>query len=137
MAKRTQSQAKSKTKRATLIRFLAVGLSALLVIILSLGALLYSRPVATINTVQSGLLELGGIKSKHAQVGPYRIHYLVGGDGPPLLLGRADRLIPYEVALRLQRELPQAKLIGLDGCSHLVLWECRDRALPEVLSFLE
>ena len=281
-------------------------------IILSIGALLYWRPVATINTVQSALLRLRGIKSKYAQVGPYRIHYLVGGEGPPLLLlhghpsqalewapilpqltrahrviaidllgygnsdapdidysvatqtdmvaqlldvlgisrtdvlgfsmggwvalklaadhpervrrlvlvdnaglkfstpitaesyvprtiaefrelekvqsnrrlpdfvardvmrilqekawvfrrvgtsaltfrdaldgklknvrmpvlliwGKADRLIPYEVALRLQRELPQAKLIGLEGCSHLVFWECREQALPEVLAFL-
>lgn len=279
---------------------------------LTLGALLYWRPVATINTVQKGLLKLRGIKSKYAQVGPYRIRYLVGGDGPPLLLlhghpsqalewgpilpqlmlrrrviaidllgygesdapdidysvntqtdmvtgfldvlgipetdvlgfsmggwvalklaadhpervrrlvlvdnaglrfstpitaesyvpksltefrelekvqsnrrlpdfvardvmrilqekawvirrvgtsaltfrdaldgkltnvrmpvlliwGKADRLIPYEVALRLQHELPQAKLIWLEGCSHLVLWECREQALPEVLSFL-
>ncbi len=39
-----------------------------------------------------------------------------------LIWGKADRLIPYEVALRLQRELPQAKLIGLEGCSHLVFW---------------
>ena len=40
------------------------------------------------------------------------------------------------MALRLQRELPQARLIGHEGCSHLVLLECRDRALPEALSFL-
>ena len=39
-------------------------------IILSLGALLYWRPVATINTVQSGLLKLGGIKSKYAKSDP-------------------------------------------------------------------
>jgi pimeloyl-ACP methyl ester carboxylesterase len=51
--------------------------------------------------------------------------------------GEADRLIPYEVALRFQRELPQAKLIGLEECSHLVFWECRDRALTEALSFLQ
>jgi len=54
-----------------------------------------------------------------------------------LIWGKADRLIPYEVALRLQRESPQARLVGLEGCSHLVLWECPDRALPEVLSFLQ
>lgn len=308
MSEQIQEQAALKRRRAVLKWLLAAGL----LIVLALAALVYWRPVATINTVQSALLKLGGIKSKYAQVGPYRIHYLVGGDGPPLLLlhghpsralewapilpqltrahrviaidllgygnsdapdidysvatqtdmvaqlldvlgipqtdvlgfslggwvalklavdhpervhrlvlvdnaglkfstpltadsytpktlaefrklealqsnrklpdfvardimrilqekawvfrrvaasglsfryaldgqlanvrmpvlliwGKEDRLIPYEVALRLQRELPQAKLIGLEGCSHLVFWECRDRALPEVLSFL-
>jgi pimeloyl-ACP methyl ester carboxylesterase len=312
MSGQTELQAKSKTKRARFTRFLAVGLSIILVIILAIGVLLYWRPVATINIAQSGLLKLAGIKSRYAQVGPYRIHYLVGGDGPPLLLlhghpsqavewspilpqltrshrviaidflgygesdapnidytiatqtdmvkglldvlgipqtdvlgfslggwvalklaanhpdrvrrlvlvdnaglkfstpltadsytpktlaefrelealqsnrklpdfvardimrilqekawvfrrvaasglsfryaldgqlatvrmpvlliwGKEDRLIPYEVALRLQRELPQAKLVALDGCSHLVFWECGDRALPEVIAFL-
>lgn len=313
MPKRTQSQPNPKRKKAKLIRFLVVGSSIIFVIILSLIAMVYWRPVDSIHTFQSGLLKLGGIKSRYAHVGPYRIHYLVGGDGPPLLLlhghpsqalewgpilpqltranhviaidflgygesdapdidysiatqtdmakgfldvmgiaqtdvlgfsmggwvalklaadhpervrrlvlvdsgglkfaapvtaesyvpktldefreleklqsdqrlpdfvacdvmrflqekasvfrrvgisvftfrdaldgklmnvrmpvlviwGKADRLIPYEVALRLQRELPQARLVGLEGCSHLVLWECRDRALPEVLSFLQ
>jgi len=54
-----------------------------------------------------------------------------------ILWGKEDRLIPYEVALRLQRQLPQAKLIGLEGCGHLVFWECRDQALTEVLSMLQ
>jgi pimeloyl-ACP methyl ester carboxylesterase len=56
------------------------------VILLSLGALLYWRPVATINAFQSGVLRLRGYKSAYAQVGTYRVHYLVGGDGPTLLL---------------------------------------------------
>jgi pimeloyl-ACP methyl ester carboxylesterase len=53
-----------------------------------------------------------------------------------LLWGKADRLISYEVAQRFERELPQAKLVALEGCGHLVLWDCSDRALPEVLAFL-
>ncbi len=56
---------------------------------------------------------------------------------PVLIIGgKEDRLIPYEVALRLQHELPQAKLVTLEGCGHLVLWECSDRALPDVIAFL-
>lgn len=284
-----------------------------LLFVASLAALIYLRPVATLTTVQRALLRLGGIESKFAQVGPYRIHYLTGGNGPPLLLlhghpsralewgpllreltphhrviaidflgygesdapdidysiatqagvvvglldalglqqtdvlgfsmggwvalkhavehpervrrlvlvdsgglkfdttltpdsfmpqtleqfrkfevlhsdrrlpdfvardllrvsqerawalrrvgtsllsfhdaldgkleqvrmpvlliwGKGDRLISYDVAQRFQRELPQAKLIAYDGCGHMVLWDCRDRALPEVVAFLQ
>ena len=53
-----------------------------------------------------------------------------------VIWGKEDRLIPYEVALRFQRELPQAQLVSLEGCGHMVLWDCRERALPEVLAFL-
>lgn len=299
--------------KAKLRRCLAFGLTSLLAIAVSLGALMYGRPVATINTIQGGLLRLGGIQSRYAEVDGHRVRYLIGGDGPTLLLlhghpsqalewapilpqltrghhviaidflgygesdapdidysiatqanmvvefldvvgvpeadvlgfsmgggvalklaadhpervrrlvlvdnaglkfetsitadfyepktlaefreleavqsdrelpdfmardvlrtlqgkawvfrravtsllsfrdaldgklanvrmpvlviwGKADRLIPYEVALRLQSELPQAKLVGIEGCSHLVLWECGDRALPEIVAFLQ
>ena len=53
-----------------------------------------------------------------------------------LIWGKEDRLISYEVAHRFEGELPHAKLIILEGCGHLVLWECGDRVLPEVLAFL-
>ena len=57
----------------------------------------------------------------------------------PVLIvwGKEDRIIPFEVALRFQRELPDAKLVALEGCSHMVLWDCSERALPEVLAFLK
>jgi pimeloyl-ACP methyl ester carboxylesterase len=53
-----------------------------------------------------------------------------------VIWGKEDRLIPYEVALRFQRELPEATLVTLEGCGHLVLWDCSNRALPEVIAFL-
>ena len=53
-----------------------------------------------------------------------------------VIWGKDDRLIPYEVALRFQLELPQARLVSLEGCGHMVLWDCSERALPEVLEFL-
>jgi pimeloyl-ACP methyl ester carboxylesterase len=308
MSKPGPEQPKKKKWRTTLKRLLA----GVVLFGLALGALVYLRPVASMTAVQRGLLRLGGIESKFAQVGSYRIHYLIGGDGSPLLLlhghpsralewgpllptltkqhrviaidflgygesdapdvdysistqtavvlglldllnlqqtdvlgfsmggwvalklaaehpervrrlvlvdsgglkfdtrltpesfvpqtlpefreseklhsdrklpdfvardlirlsqerawtlrrvgasllsfrdaldgrlqnvrmpvlliwGKEDRLISYEVAHRFERELPQAKLVGLEGCGHLVLWECSDRALPEVLAFL-
>lgn len=308
MLKARQERAKKAKWRTTLKRLLA----GAILFSLALGALVYLRPVASMTVVQRGLLRLGGVESKFAQVGPYRIHYLIGGDGPPLLLlhghpsralewgpllptltkqhrviaidflgygesdapdvdysistqtgvvlglvdllglqqtdvlgfsmggwvalklaaehpervrrlvlvdsgglkfnttltpesfvpqtlvefrefetlhsdrrlpnfvardlirlsqerawvlrrvgasllsfhdaldgqlekvrmpvlliwGKEDRLISYEVAHRFERELPQAKLIGLEGCGHLALWECSDRVRPEVLVFL-
>ena len=62
----------------------------------------------------------------------------LGNIKTPVLViwGKDDRLIPYEVALRFQRELPSAKLVTIEGCSHMVLWDCRERALPEVIAFL-
>jgi len=57
---------------------------------------------------------------------------------PTLLIwGEGDRLIPYDVGQRMAHELPHARLVRLPGCGHLVLWECRDRALPEALNFLQ
>ncbi len=62
---------------------------------------------------------------------------LAGVRMPTLIVwGKAERMVPYEVALRLQRELPQARLLGVEGAGHLVLWEAADRVLPEVLAFL-
>jgi pimeloyl-ACP methyl ester carboxylesterase len=57
----------------------------------------------------------------------------------PLLLiwGKEDRLIPYDVALRLLRELPQARLITAEGCGHLVLWDCPNQTVPEMIAFLQ
>jgi hypothetical protein len=70
MEEQPPSPPRSKMKKAKLTRFLVVGLSFILVIILSLGALLYWCPVLTINTFRRGLLKLGGIKSRYIQVGP-------------------------------------------------------------------
>ena len=53
-----------------------------------------------------------------------------------VIWGKEDRLIPYDVALRIERELPTAKLVIIEGCGHMVLWDCRERALPEVIAFL-
>lgn len=301
---------KGKKKWQNLLKWF---IGAVLLLGLGLSAVIYLRPVATMTAAQSALLRLSGVQSKFVQVGPYRVHYLIGGEGPPLLLlhghpsralewgpllpkltarhrivaldflgygesdcpdvdysiptqtklvvglldtlglrqtdvlgfsmggwvaltlasehpdrvrrlilvdsgglkfdttltpnsfvprtvaefrefeamhsdrrlpdfvardllrlsqergwaikrmgesllsfrdamdgrmgqvrmpvllvwGKEDRLIPYQVAQRLEHELPQAKLFALDGCGHLVLWDCGDRVIPEVLGFLD
>lgn len=41
-----------------------------------------------------------------------------------LLAGTADKIVPFDVARRLQKEMPQARLVPLPGCGHLALFEC-------------
>lgn len=56
---------------------------------------------------------------------------------PTLILwGTSDRIIPYSIAARMQRELPHAHIEPLEGCGHLAIIECRERALPAIEEFL-
>ena len=57
----------------------------------------------------------------------------------PVLLvwGTADRIVPFAVAARMQREMPHARIVSLAGCGHLAVIECRDEALPPVVDFLK
>lgn len=57
---------------------------------------------------------------------------------PALLVwGTRDRIVPISVAAALQRELPQARMVRLDGCGHLAIVECRAAALTAIGKFLE
>jgi pimeloyl-ACP methyl ester carboxylesterase len=75
----------------------------------------------------------GWVALKFAVDHPERVRRLVLVDSAGL---KFSTPITAESYTPIQRELPQAKLIGLEGCNHLVFWECRDRALAEALSFL-
>lgn len=52
----------------------------------------------------------------------------------PVLLvwGTRDRIVPVSVAAALQRELPHARLVRLEGCGHLAIIECRAAALQAI-----
>ena len=56
----------------------------------------------------------------------------------PVLIvwGTKDKIVPFALAARMQREIPQAKLVPVEGCGHLVLWDCTDRTLPPIVDFL-
>src|SRR5262249_33241885 len=53
-----------------------------------------------------------------------------------LLWGEKDRITPLAVGQRMQRELPNAKLITDSECGHLAIVECRDRVIPAMEEFL-
>ncbi|HYI12492.1 MAG TPA: alpha/beta fold hydrolase [Thermoanaerobaculia bacterium] len=49
-------------------------------------AVVYFRPLAVYVTGRALYLRAIGMRHEHVQVGPHRIHYLEGGEGPPLLI---------------------------------------------------
>jgi abhydrolase domain-containing protein 6 len=53
-----------------------------------------------------------------------------------IVAGTNDRIVPFDVARRLHAELPQSKLVPLEGCGHLAAFECRGATLRAVLAFL-
>jgi pimeloyl-ACP methyl ester carboxylesterase len=56
------------------------------VVVLGLAGFAYRRPVAVAEAYGAVRLRLQGVTSAHVQAGPYRLHYLEAGSGPPLLL---------------------------------------------------
>jgi len=50
------------------------------------GVAFYRRPLWVLDEAMHARLALSGIHSRFVTVGPYRVHYFVGGSGPPLLL---------------------------------------------------
>jgi len=58
-------------------------------------------------------------------------------DMPVLIVwGKQDVLTPLTLGEGLQREMPQSKLVVLDGCGHLAPIECHHRVLVEMRRFL-
>ena len=63
----------------------------------------------------------------------------LGGASMPTLViwGREDRLIPMAYAALLQSELPNAELVVLAGCGHVVIADCPEAFDRAFLAFLE
>lgn len=80
-------------------RRLRRALTAVLVLLVSLGGLFYWRPLWVMDETTRAWLRLDGVKSEYVQLGSYRIHYLAGGRGSPLVLvhglgGKAQNWAP-------------------------------------------
>lgn len=58
----------------------------LIVTILAIGTFAYLRPMSVYFGARSLYLTAIGVRGHDVQVGPHKIHYLVKGDGPPLVL---------------------------------------------------
>ena len=71
----------SRKRRAA--RYLGLGI---LISLFLVSAVVYERPMWVVDHGICLQLAADGIHSEYAQVGPYRVHYFVGGRGTPLLL---------------------------------------------------
>jgi pimeloyl-ACP methyl ester carboxylesterase len=81
------------------LRWLRRLLTAVLVLVVCLGAVFYWRPLWVIDGATRARLRLAGVRSEYVQVGSHRIHYLAGGQGKPLVLvhglgGKAENWAP-------------------------------------------
>lgn len=61
-------------------------LIALVVVIVGLVLLVWLRPLAVFNAFRAMQLATNGVKSRYVPVGTHRLHYLTGGEGPPVVI---------------------------------------------------
>jgi pimeloyl-ACP methyl ester carboxylesterase len=86
-------------------------------IVVLLAAVFVWRPAAVLTTVATAALRLSGIESRYVELGPYRIHYFVGGTGEPLVLvhglgGRALDFAPLLPPLAKRNRVYALDLLG-------------------------
>jgi pimeloyl-ACP methyl ester carboxylesterase len=78
------------------------------------------RPVGTLRAFTRLSLWLDGYRSEYTQIGPYRIHYFVGGDGPPVLLvhGLGSRADDWALTMKDLHSHYRVYAIDLLGHGH-------------------
>src|SRR5215470_2698412 len=72
----------ARPRRASRRRVIVLGLVLLL---LAVTGHIWFRPLSVMRSAGRFALWTGGIHGHYAQVGPYRVHYYEGGEGPPLV----------------------------------------------------
>ena len=86
------------------------------VVVLGIAGFIW-RPAEVLSTAATLYLRLTGIQSRYVQLGPYRIHYFVGGKGEPLVLvhglgGRALDFTPLLPSLAKRHRVFALDLLG-------------------------
>ncbi|MHB1673231.1 MAG: alpha/beta fold hydrolase [Acidobacteriaceae bacterium] len=71
---------------ATLKRGITVIVVIVMVVGIIFSVVFYRHPVWMMDQAMDARLRLTGFHSEYVRVGPYRVHYFVGGKGKPLLL---------------------------------------------------
>jgi pimeloyl-ACP methyl ester carboxylesterase len=110
----------SYSSRPTLARWLRRGALLLAALVALLVAYSLWHPASALTTITTAALRLSGIESRYVRLGPYRIHYFVGGRGEPLVLvhglgGRALDFAPLVPALAKQHRVYALDLLGYAG----------------------
>lgn len=81
----TNSPGNSTRNATTRLPWKVVWLICLGMVLIA-GMFMYERPMSVADAGIRLRLRMAGIDSRYTQVGPYRVHYFVGGEGKPLLL---------------------------------------------------
>jgi pimeloyl-ACP methyl ester carboxylesterase len=106
-----------ETAQTRMERWKKIGFVVVLVLVIAFAGFAWLRPLTLVRTAGRLALWRGGIHGHYAQVGPYRVHYYEGGDGPPLVfvhgLG-AESLnwVPAMLDLRGQFHVYAIDLLG-------------------------
>ena len=103
----------------------------LLVLILAAALFVYFRPLTVYFAVRKAYLFAIGVRGHHVLVHGVAMR---AEDWAPILRTFTKSHRVY--APDLLKELPQAKLVALEGCGHLAIIECR-RAAREAAAFLD
>ena len=74
------------TTYATLKRIATVFVLVVMLADIIMSVVFYRHPVWMINQAMDARLRIARFRSEYVRVGPYRVHYFVGGEGTPLLL---------------------------------------------------
>lgn len=82
-----------------------------------LASLIYFRPLTVYLAARDLYLRAIGMRDHYVRVGPHRIHYLDGGEGPPLLIvhgvgSSAGDAAPLFRALKQRRRVIAVDLLG-------------------------
>ncbi len=98
-------------------RWLRRGLLLLAALVVLLVVFFLWRPTSALTAIATAALRLNGIESRYVQLGPYRIRYLTGGSGEPLVLvhglgGRALDFAPMMPALARDHRVFALDLLG-------------------------
>jgi pimeloyl-ACP methyl ester carboxylesterase len=91
--------------------------AVLLLLVVSVVILAAFRPIGTLRALTRFSLWLEGYRSEYTQIGPYRIHYFVGGEGPPVLLvhGLGSRADDWALTMKDLRSHYRVYAIDLLG----------------------
>jgi hypothetical protein len=93
------------------------GLLLLAALVVLLVAFVLWRPGSALTAIATARLRLSGIESRYVQLGPYHIHFFIGGTGEPLVLvhglgGRALDFAPLMLALAREHRVFALDLLG-------------------------
>lgn len=69
-----------------MLKRLLIAVAALIAAVIAVCVFTWFRPMTVFNGIRSMQLAKNGVKSGYVPVGTYRLHYLTGGEGPPVVI---------------------------------------------------